>query len=155
MAHSFSTLLVHAIFSTKDRTPLLTPGLRQRLFPYMGGIIRELKGAALLINGIEDHVHVLTSLPATLALSDLMKELKGISSGWVNDTMGLPQPFGWQTGYAAFSVSQSLAETVRSYIARQEEHHRRRTFQEEYLLFLQRHHIEYDPRFVFEGTFIA
>ncbi len=155
MAHTFTALLVHAIFSTKDRAPMLTHDLRHRLFPYMGGIVRNLNGAALIINGVEDHVHVLASMPATLTLSDLMKELKGISSGWVNDTMGLPGRFGWQTGYAAFSVSKSLAETVRSYIAKQEEHHRRTTFQEEYLLFLHRHNIEYDPRFVFEGTFVA
>jgi len=155
MAHTLTSVLIHAIFSTTNRQPSLKPEVRERLFPYMGGIIRDMKGTALLINGIEDHVHVLTSLPATVALSDLMKELKGISSGWANDTLELPDRFGWQVGYAAFSVSKSLSETVRNYIARQEKHHRRMTFQEEYLEFLRRHEVEYDPRFVFDEEIVG
>jgi hypothetical protein len=84
-----------------------------------------------------------------------MKEFKGISSGWVNDHFARAQPFGWQTGYAAFSVSYSQMEIVRADIAKQEEHHSRRTFQEEYLAFLDRHGIQYDSRFVFDGTFVV
>ncbi len=155
MAHTFTSIIIHAIFSTKNREPILLPDIRERLFPYMGGIIRDLKGTALLINGVEDHVHMLTSLPTTISLADFMKEIKSVSSGWVNDTFVPQGGFGWQTGYAAFSVSKSAMEDVRSYIARQEERHRRTTFQEEYLKFLNRHEIAYDPRFVLEGTFVA
>ena len=129
MAHTFTSILIHAIFSTKNREPLLVAELRARLLPYMGGIIRELKGTALLINGVEDHVHVLSSLPSTISLADFMRELKGVSSGWVNDTGGISSPFGWQTGYAAFSVSKSIMETAHTYVAHQEEHHKRMTFQ--------------------------
>jgi REP element-mobilizing transposase RayT len=153
VAHTFTSIIIHAIFSTKNRDPILLPEIRERLFPYMGGMIRELKGTALLINGVEDHVHVLTSLPAMLSLSDFMRELKSVSSGWVNDHFAAGGTFGWQTGYAAFSVSKSAMEDVRAYIARQEERHRRVTFQEEYLKFLEKHGIEYDARFVFEGTY--
>jgi putative transposase len=150
MAHTFTSLLIHVIFSTKHRAALLTPAVRERLFPYMGGIIRERNATALLINGIEDHVHILTSLPTTMPLSDFVRDIKSVSSGWVNDGMMPRRTFGWQIGYAAFSVSKSNAETVRDYIERQQQHHARMTFQEEYLKFLERHEISYDPRFVFE-----
>ena len=103
----------------------------------------------LRINGPEDHVHILTIMPATIALSNFMRDLKADSSVWAKDTLGMGD-FGWQTGYAAFSVSKSQVDAVRTYIANQEEHHRRMTFQQEYLEFLQRHEIEYDERFVFD-----
>ena|ERR1035437_4583447 len=150
MAHTFTSMLVHIIFSTKERTPLITPDIGERLFPYMGGIIRDLGGTALLINGPEDYVHILSSLPATVALSQFMKDLKGSSSGWANDNQLCRDKFGWQTGYAAFSVSKSASDSVKKYIANQQEHHRRVTFKEEYIAFLERHEIEYDPRFVFD-----
>jgi putative transposase len=150
MAHSFTGIYLHIIFSTKNRTRMLSPELRDRLFPYIGGLIRERKGDALLINGIEDHIHILTKFPATITLSDFLRDIKSISAGWVRDSFSEAGAFGWQTGYAAFSVSRSNADTVRDYIARQEEHHKRKTFEEEYLEFLGRHGIEYDPRFVFE-----
>jgi putative transposase len=149
MAHTFTSLYTHLIFSTKHHAPLLHPDTKPRLFDYMGGIIRNLNGTPLLINGPEDHVHILTILPSTLALSDFMRDLKGDSSGWGKSALNSPD-FAWQTGYAAFSVSKSNVETVRTYIANQEEHHKRTTFQEEYLEFLKRHEIDYDPRFVFD-----
>jgi putative transposase len=153
MAHSFTSLFTHLIFSTKDRLPLLTPDFKPRLFDYMGGIIRQLDGTSLLINGPEDHVHVLAKLPPTRALSDILRDLKGDSSKWVKDTLEID--FAWQTGYAAFSVSKSITENVRTYIANQEQHHRRMTFQEEYLKFLKKHEIEYDERFVFDGEYVG
>jgi putative transposase len=148
MAHTYTSLYFHLIFSTKNRQPLLSPQFRPRLFDYMGGILRHMEGSSLLINGIEDHVHVLASLPSTLAIATCLRDLKGDSSRWVHETIGLP--FGWQTGYAAFTVSQSALEDVRAYIANQEEHHRRTSFPEEYLKFLQRHGMEYDERFVLD-----
>jgi putative transposase len=150
MAHSFTGIYLHIIFSTKNRTRMLSPELRDRLFPYMGGLIRERNGDALLINGVEDHIHILTRFPATITLSDFLRDVKSISAGWVRDVFRDAGQFGWQTGYAAFSVSKTNVDTVREYIAQQEEHHKRKTFEEEYLEFLQRAGIEYDPRFVLE-----
>ena len=150
MAHSFTGIYLHIIFSTKNRTRMLSPELRDRLFPYMGGLIRERNGDAVLINGVEDHIHLLTRFPATITLSDFLRDIKSISAGWVRDSFAESRLFGWQTGYAAFSVSRSNVDTVRDYIARQEEHHRRKTFEEEYVEFLERHGIAYDARFVLE-----
>jgi putative transposase len=154
MAHSFTALYTHIIFSTKNRAPILAPEFKPRLFDYMGGIIRNLDGTSLLINGPDDHVHILAKLPPTRALSDILRDVKADSSNWVKNTLGRAN-FGWQTGYAAFSVSKTNTEAVRAYIAKQEEHHRRVSFQQEYLDFLKRHEIDYDPRFVFEGEFVG
>ena len=155
MAHSFTGIFLHVIFSTKHRTRMLSPELRDRLFPYMGGLVRARNGDALLINGVEDHVHILTRFPATITLSDFLRDVKSISAGWVHDLFPDARQFGWQTGYAAFSVSRSNVEAVRDYIARQEEHHTRKTFEEEYVEFLERHGIEYDPRFVCEKEIVG
>jgi len=149
MAHSFTCLFTHIIFSTRQREPLLKPDRKPRLFEYMGGMIRGMEGTSLLINGPEDHVHVLAVLPSTLSLATFMRDFKAGSSGWAKDNLGW-HDFGWQTGYAAFSVSKSNVAAVRAYIAKQEEHHRHVSFQEEYLEFLKRHEIEYDARFVFD-----
>ncbi|MCC6359378.1 MAG: IS200/IS605 family transposase [Phycisphaerales bacterium] len=148
MAHSFHKLVIHAIFSTKDRRPLITPDIAARLHPYLGGIIRELNGTALTVGGVADHVHILMQIPATLSLSDAMRLIKTNSSKWAHET--LVPAFGWQTGYGAFSVSQSNIETVRRYIENQEEHHRHVTFQEEFIEFLKRHEIEYDEKYIWE-----
>lgn len=148
MAHSFHKLLIHAIFSTKDRRPIITPDIAARVHPYLGGIIREFGGTAITIGGVEDHVHILMRLPATLALADALRLIKTNSSKWAHET--LHPEFSWQTGYGAFSVSESNIETVRRYIENQEEHHRRMTFQEEFIQFLRRHGIEYDEKYIWE-----
>jgi len=149
MAHSFADLLVHVVFSTKRREPLLTPDIRPRLLAYMGGIIGGLDCVPVLINGPVDHEHALVALSTKTALANLLRELKGDSTAWVHATFPAHRGFAWQTGYAAFSVSESMRERVRAYIARQEEHHRRATFQEEYVRLLKKHGVAYDPRFVF------
>ncbi len=150
MAHSFANLLTHVIFSTKDRQPLIDDKLKPRLMAYLGGIVHELGGVALLINGPADHVHALVKLPHTFAVADAMRVIKTNSSRWVHETWPARRAFAWQAGYGAFSVSQSHVEAVRSYIAGQEEHHRRVTFQDEFLEFLRRHGIEYDERYIWE-----
>jgi putative transposase len=150
MAHTFTSLHAHLIFSTKERKPFLTSELRDRLFPYMGGIIREMKGVALIVNGVEDHVHILAGMPSTIAVSDFMRDLKSNSSSGVKETFAAHRDFGWQTGYAAFNVSKSAIEDVRTYIARQEEHHCRMSFKEELIALLKKHEITYDERFVFD-----
>jgi len=150
MAHTYTDLLVHVIFSTKERVPSLDEKLRSRLFPYMGGIVRELGGAALLINGPTDHVHILELLPAKTALSEMIGKVKANSSGWVHREFTEKQAFAWQTGYAAFSVSHSQKESVLDYIAKQEEHHRKMSFQEELIAFLKKHEIEYEERYLWD-----
>jgi len=124
--------------------------LKARLFPYLGGIIRQQHGTALIINGPTDHVHILASLAAKHSLSDLMRELKTNSSGWVHENFPDKKLFAWQTGYGAFSVSHSNLGEVRKYIANQEEHHRHVSFKEEFVALLKRHEIEFDERFLWE-----
>ena len=134
---------------------MMHAALRARLFPYMGGILRELDAIPHLINGPNDHVHILGCLPARRALSEITRVLKTNSSRWVHEQFPANQMFAWQTGYAAFSVSKSITESVHAYIATQEEHHRRVSFHDEYLNFLKKHDIEYDPRFVFDGEYVG
>jgi len=150
MAHTYTSLLSHVIFSTKGRVPVLDVGLKERLFPYMGGIVRELGGVALSINGPADHVHLLLSLPPTIALSELIGKVKANSSGWAHKTFSSHNGFTWQVGYAAFSVSMSQRAKVLDYIVTQEEHHRTISFKEELLEFLKKHQIAYDERYAFD-----
>ena len=150
MAHTFTHLLVHFIFSTKDRQPYLDAATRPRVFAYMGGILKELGGTPVLINGPADHVHALAHVPPTLAMSGLMRVLKTNSSRWVHEQFPHLKAFAWQTGYGAFGVSRSNADEVERYIAGQEEHHRHVTVQEEFEAFLKRHGVAYDPRYVWE-----
>src|SRR5215813_4901355 len=122
MPHSFTNLLTHIVFSTKGRIPQINQELKPQLLAYMGGIVREIHGAALLINGTADHVHLLVRLPATVALADALRTIKTNSSRWVHERWPGRADFSWQTGYGAFSVSQSNAEAVLHYIAKQEAH---------------------------------
>lgn len=150
MPHSFTHLLSHVIFSTKGRIPCLDAELKERLFPYMSGIIREFGGSTLAINGTMDHAHLLLLLPATKPVADAMRVLKTNSSRWVHETWARQSAFAWQTGYGAFSVSRSAANEIRLYIENQEDHHRRTTFQEELIGLLERHGIEYDERYMWD-----
>jgi REP element-mobilizing transposase RayT len=150
MAHTYTDLLVHVIFSTKDRAPMLDSELKARLFPYLGGIIRELGATALLINGPADHVHILVLLPAKTALSEIIGKVKANSTGWIHREFSDKRAFAWQTGYAAFTVSHSQKHSVLDYIATQEEHHRMMSFQEELIAFLNKHEIGYDEGHLWE-----
>lgn len=148
MAQTLTNLLVHVIFSTKERRPLLKEEIRPRLFAYMGGIVRDLGGTALSINGTDDHLHLLISMPATASIAEIMRVVKSKSSGWIHEKFPGEESFAWQAGYGAFSVSQSNVESVREYIAGQEEHHRKVSFQDELLSFLRKQGIEYDERYI-------
>src|ERR1022692_1463457 len=150
MAHTFTHLLTRIIFSTKDRRPLLDADLKDRLFPYLGGIMRAHDSKALIINGPTDHVHILASLAAKHSLSDLMRKLKADSSGWIHKHFPNQKSFAWQIGYGAFSVSHSNLAEVEKYIANQEQHHRTVSFQEEFVVLLKKHEIQYDERFLWE-----
>lgn len=145
MAHT--DLLYHLVFSTKNRTPCITEEIACRLFPYLGGIVGGLGGDALAIGGSSDHVHLLMVLPATLSLSAAVRTIKANSSKWVRQTW--PEVgFGWQTGYAAFTVSHQERDTVLRYVREQEDHHRDRTFGEELVRLLEAHGVEYDARYL-------
>jgi putative transposase len=150
MAHTFTNLLTHIIFSTKDRMPFIDAELKPELHAYLGGMIREVNGKAYLINGTAGHVHLLVNLPPTIALSDAMKTVKANSSRWIADKWTAHRNFGWQIGYGAFSVSKSNVPAVIRYIENQEEHHRKTTFKEEFLEFLRVHEIDYDERYIWE-----
>ncbi len=147
---TYTNLLFHIIYSTKNRKPTIDPVWQDELYGYIGGIHRDKRGVLLKAGGIEDHIHLLAKLPPTIAVSDMLRLIKANSSKWINEVKKPMQSFEWQPGYAAFSVSESQAETVMAYIANQREHHQSRTFQEEFLLLLKKNNIEFDVRYVFE-----
>jgi REP element-mobilizing transposase RayT len=149
VAHTYTNILIHALFSTKDRHPWLNLEVKAELFPYLGGAINHLGGQSVLVNGPADHVHLLFVQPASISLADLMEKVTAKSSGWVKKRWPNCEGFAWQTGYTAFSVSKSQAQRVKQYIENQEEHHRRVSLQEELVAFLQKQGIAYDPRYVF------
>lgn len=139
---------MHCVFSTKNRTPMIIPELQQSLWPYIGGIARANKMKALAVGGMPDHVHTLLSIPATIPVAKAVQLIKGGSSKWIHDTFPRMRAFTWQEGYGAFSIGVSAIEDTVAYINQQENHHKRRTFEEEFVAFLERHGIEYDPRYV-------
>jgi REP element-mobilizing transposase RayT len=149
LAHTYTNILIHALFSTKGRRPWLDTEVKDEVFRYLGGAVNELRGQSLLVNGALNHVHLLFVQPPTLSIADLMEKVKANSSGWVKRRWPERRTFGWQTGYTALSVSKSQVEWVKRYIENQEEHHRKVSFEEEVLALLKKHGIEYDPRYVF------
>jgi putative transposase len=148
MAHSYISALYHVVFSTKERRKFINADLQARLWPYLGGIARENDMKALAIGGVEDHVHLLLSLPSTLTFAKAMQLIKGGSSKWIHDEFPALQEFAWQEGYGAFSIGISQIDDTKRYIANQAEHHRKVSYQEEFIAFLERHGIEYDPRYI-------
>jgi REP element-mobilizing transposase RayT len=148
-------VLLHVVFSTKYRKPLIEAQWSDELYAYIGGVVHEHKSTLLQAGGIEDHVHLLLKLHPEFAISKTVQLLKANSSKWVNDSDRTKGKFGWQRGYGAFSVSQSMADTVKQYIANQREHHRKSSFKEEYLSMLQKHNIEFDMRYVFESEIVG
>jgi REP element-mobilizing transposase RayT len=150
VANTYTSINIHYVFSTKNRESTIVGTMRERLWAFMGGIARENRMKALCIGGTADHIHLLVSLPASLSIAKGIQLIKGGSSAWVHGTFPQMQQFAWQEGYGAFSVGVSqLAETI-AYIEKQEEHHRHKSFQDEYLAFLKRHEIRYDPKYVWD-----
>jgi len=150
MSHTYTSLLFHCTFSTKKRNPWLTPEIRGRLWSFMGGIAREQGFVALTVGGTVDHAHMFISLPSTLAVAKAVQLVKAGSSGWISKTFPGLRGFRWQEGYGAFSISVSHKADTIAYIEKQEEHHRHKTFQEEYIAFLKKHGIEYDERYIWD-----
>jgi REP element-mobilizing transposase RayT len=149
MANSFISLFVHVVFSVKNRKRLIAEEIEREIWQYLGGICRAHGVKAVQIGGVEDHVHLLLGLPATLSLSDFIKRLKGESSKWISATFPALREFNWQDGYGGFSVGQSQIEATVAYIKKQREHHHRKTFEEEYRAFLQAHGIEVEEKYIF------
>jgi putative transposase len=150
MAGTFTRLLYHLVFSTKERLPFIDSRLKAELYPYMEGIIRGQGGWLLALNGMPDHVHLLVRLKPAISVSETLRELKACSSKWVHEQADLPRAFAWQLGYGAFTVSESREASVKTYIRDQEKHHRRATFQEELIALLDKHRVEYDPAYLWD-----
>jgi REP element-mobilizing transposase RayT len=150
MPQSLAKLYVHAIFSTKNREPVLADVWRDELFHVLGGGANNLACPTVIVGGFTDHVHILFQLGRTITLSDAMKAIKSSSSAWVNQTRGLRRPFQWQSGYAAFSVSQSSVEAVTNYIRNQAEHHAWQSFQDELREWLRRYEVDWDERYLWD-----
>jgi REP element-mobilizing transposase RayT len=148
MSDSYTNLLYHIVFSTKDRRPLITPEYEVRLYDYVGGTLRGAGGISLELNGTEDHLHLLAKLRPDRALSDVLRDLKANATGGMHEVFPELKDFSWQREYGAFTVSQSSVEEVRRYIAKQKEHHQRVSFRDEFIQFLRANGIEYDERFV-------
>ncbi|MGL6076845.1 MAG: IS200/IS605 family transposase [Fimbriiglobus sp.] len=150
MAQSYVCLYYHIVFATKYRLPMITPEIRQRLWDYLGGLVRGEGGIPVEIGGMEEHVHLLVGLRQNVALADVLRQIKAVSSGWVHKTFPELHEFRWQTGYAAFTVSFSGIDRVREYIANQEAHHANRSFEQEFLEFLEKHEIPFNEQYLWE-----
>jgi putative transposase len=137
---------MHVVFSTKDRRRIIPAEMKERLWSYTAGICKRQNIFVHAIGGVEDHIHLLLQFPATIAVSDAIKKIKANSSGWLADEIG---KFAWQAGYGAFGVSKSNTASVVKYIKNQEQHHRKMTFEQEFVALLEKHGIEYDSRYIF------
>ncbi len=149
MANTYTQIHIQAVFAVQNRQSLIQKGWKSELYKYMTAILQNEGHKLLQINGMPDHVHVFFGMRPNQSLSDLMKKLKGESSKWINKKEFTESRFSWQEGYGAFSYAKSQVPQVIQYIQKQEEHHRIKTFTEEYLEFLQAFEIDYDPKFVF------
>ena len=147
MPSTYTSLHCHIVFSTKDRHAWIDELWIERLHAYMGGVLKGLRCQPHIIGGVADHVHILVGFPATITISDLVRDLKKAATGWIRDEMGKHE-FSWQVGYAAFSVSANDMDDVRCYIANQAEHHRKVSFLDELVSLLEAAGVEYDPRYL-------
>jgi putative transposase len=148
MSHTSGNIVLHLIFSTQGRRPLIKLDFRADLFSYLGGIIREMHGTALIVNGTVDHVHMLVRIRPAHSAAEVARIAKANSSRWVHEKWD--PKFAWQTGYAVFSVSESNVADVTKYISEQEEHHRKHTYQEEFVAFLKKNNVPYDEKYIWD-----
>ena len=150
MPQSLANIYIHLIFSTKERLPFLTRQVRPDLHAYMATVLANLNSPAVLINSVQDHVHILFNMGRTITLAQAVEDVKKSSSKWIKTQGADLTTFAWQSGYGGFSVSESNVPNVANYIRNQEEHHRVKTFQEEYREFLDKQKIQYDERYVWD-----
>ena len=155
MANTFTSLRYHIVYSTKHRRNWIRPEIESRVWSYLGGIARENEMKALLIGGIDNHVHMLLAIPPKISVSAAVKLIKGGSSRWMNETISGLAGFGWQDGYGAFSLSKSGVPSIETYIRNQREHHRTITFEQEYRSMLDEHDIHCDERYIFDGEIVG
>ena len=150
MPQSFACIHCHLVFSTKDREPLLVPDLTTRLYEYMGGICRNHNDVLVAAGGRPDHVHLIVSFGKQTAAAEAVRIIKSNSSRWIHETFPQLRGFAWQNGYGAFAMSYSSLDDVKRYIHNQDEHHRVRTFKEEFLAMLDKHNLPYDERYIWD-----
>lgn len=150
MPQSLSRILIHLVFSTKNRDPILSLALQRELHPYLAATLDQIDCPSLRVGGVEDHVHLLFGLSRTKTIAEVVETVKITSSKWIKSKDARLAGFHWQSGYAAFSVSQSDADQLVAYITNQAEHHRKRTFQQEYRLLLEKYHVAFDERYVWD-----
>ena len=150
MAQSLSKVVLHIIFSTKDRESWLDSDVRPRMHAYLAAVCRDLGAQLVRVGGVADHVHIVTTLPRTLSQAQMIERIKKVSSKWIKTLDARYRGFFWQGGYGAFSVSPSQLDAVLQYVDTQQEHHRTRTFQDEYRELLRRHGIDFDERYVWD-----
>lgn len=150
MAGTFTQIYIHCVFAVEGRQNLLKKPWRDEVFKYISGIINNKGHKPIIINGVGDHAHVLIGLKPSMAVSDLIRDIKNNSSNFINDNRWVVGKFSWQKGYAAFSYGQSQVKNVYDYIKNQEEHHRKRTFKEEYIDFLNKFNVPYKEKYLFE-----
>jgi putative transposase len=150
MPSAFTQNFYHAVFSTRQRINLITPDIEKALYPFVGGILRDLRCKLLAINGMPDHIHLLIRYRPDLSHSEMIKQIKGRSSKWINESFTGRGRFAWQEGYGGFTVSKSVVPAVKKYIAGQKKHHQRQDFKTEFLELLRRHEIEFDEYEVFK-----
>jgi putative transposase len=148
MAATLTNLLFHIIFSTKDRQPLIRESFRDELEKYIAGIVRNEGGILIGIGGMPDHLHLITKFKPDRSIAEMVRLIKANSSKWVNENHGDPGRFAWQSGYGAFSVSQSQLDALKAYVANQMAHHKTRSFQDEFREFLIKHGVEFDERYL-------
>jgi putative transposase len=150
MPQSLIKNYIHITFSTKNRLPFIIPEIREELFRYLGGICKNLECHPVIVGGHKDHIHILCLLSKKVALMNLLEEIKSHSSKWIKTKGENFKNFYWQNGYGAFSVNPSEIEVVKNYIEHQDEHHKNKTFQDEYLAFLKKYKVDYDERYVWD-----
>ena len=150
MSQSLSQIYLHIVFSTKHRHPFLDDRVDNELYAYIGASIKRLDGIPLSINGVSDHIHILTTFPRTITVADFVQDIKANSSRWLKTKGEQYQNFGWQNGYGVFSVSSSKKQVVANYITRQKEHHKKTNFKSEFLQFLEKYGVNYDDRYVWD-----
>lgn len=148
MANTYSQCFYHIVFSTKERVKFISPDIEQRVWAYIGGILKNHDMTAIIVGGIEDHIHVLVLAKPSMAPSQIAKLIKGESSKWIHIEFPHLAKFSWQDGYAVFTVNKSIVPSVVDYIKRQREHHSSKTFEIEYRELLERHEIDYDERYL-------
>lgn len=148
MPVTYTNLVYHVVFTTKDRQPLIVEVVRERLYAYMGGIVRSHGGFLMAIGGMPDHVHLMARFRPDASIAEMVRLIKANSSKWMNERSEVPERFQWQAGYGAFSVSESRIPAVRAYIQNQQEHHARVSLKDELLALLQKNRIEFDERYL-------